>query len=333
MKRLVALLLVAAFLLCVQQREEIEIRVSHQTSWHHTALFVIVEKGWDEKVFGKKIKLTSFPSGPPQMEAFSAKQHEIAYVGAAPPLPIIARGFDAKIVASANLEGSSLVSIPEFEYKDPKSLEGKRIMTFPPGSIQWTILNDWLKKNGIKAEIISATGVAEIREALRTKSIDLAFVPDPTPYLIAQEGHGKIVMSSAEMMPMHPCCVLLMRGDFIRENRDIAVKFVALHIIASEYIKKEENKEEVMQILKKWLKIDERIAREFPGSTNFQTDPRNENWIKGLEELCEAQYELGITRDANGNVVKINAQDIVDTTIYSEALKIVPEIKKKIGLA
>ena len=330
MKKLIFLIVVTALLLCVQEKGEI--RVSYQPGWHHTALFVIVEKGWDEKILGKKIELTSFPSGPPQMEAFSAKQHEIAYVGAAPPLSIFSRGFDAKIVAVANVEGSSLISTPEFEYTGPKSLERKKIMTYPPGSLQWTILNRWLKNNGVNAEILSATGAAEIREALRTKSVELAFVPDPAPYIAIHEGYGKIVINSSEMMPMHPCCVLLMRGDFIREKRDLAVKFVALHIIASEYLKKEENKEEVVQIIKKWLKIDEKVAREFPGSTNFQTDPRNETWLNGLEELCEIQYKLGMTRDLNGNIVKLNAREMVDTTIYTEALKIVPGIKKKLGL-
>lgn len=333
MKRLLLPLLMVLFLGCVQEKEISEIKVSYQPGWHHVALFVIIEKGWDEKVLGKKLLTTSFPSGPPQMEAFSAKQHEIAYVGAAPPLSIISRGFDAKIVAVANVEGSSLVATRNFDFRGLESLNGKRIMTYPPGSIQWTVLNSWMNEKGVRAEVVSASGAAEIREALKSGAVDLIFVPDPTPYVAVREGYGKIVMNSSEMSPLHPCCVVLMRGDFVKQHRDLAVKFVALHIIASEYAVKEENRGEIVQILVKWLKIDEEIAKKFPGTTNFHTDPRNGTWIKGLEELCRAQYELGVTRDVSGKVIKLNAREVVDTTIYEEALRILPEIKAKLGIS
>lgn len=333
MKALLLLLVPLLLLGCAGNGDRVEeIRVSHQPGWHHVALFVIIEKGWDEKVLGKKILTTSFPSGPSQMEAFAARQHDIAYVGSAPPLSIISRGFDAKIVAIANVEGSSLVSIPEFDFKSIDSLRGKRIMTFPPGSVQWTILSSWLKEKGIEAEIISAQGAAEIREALKSKSVELAFVPDPTPYVLTQEGSAKILMHSRDMFPMHPCCVVLMNGEFIRKNRELAAKFVALHIIASEYAAKEENREEIAKILEKWLKLNESVAKEFPGTTNLQTDPRNETWLRGLQSLCDSQFELGITRDANGRAVKIEASKIVDFELYDEALKMVPKIKKELGI-
>ncbi len=333
MKRLLVLLIPLLLLGCVEEKSEElkEIRVSHQPGWHHVALFVIIEKGWDEKVLGKKIVTTSFPSGPSQMEAFSAKQQEIAYVGSAPPLSIISRGFNAKIVAIANVEGSSLVSSPDFEFKSIESLSGKRIMTFPPGSVQWTILSYWLKEKGIKAEIITASGTGEIREALRSRSVDLAFVPDPAPYVMMQEG-AKLVMHSREMFPMHPCCIVLMNGEFIKNNRDLAVKFVALHIIASEYAENEKNREEIVGILEKWLKIDRSVAEKFPGTTNLRTDPRDESWMRGLQMLCDSQFELGVTRDADGKTVRLEAGKLVDVEIYNEALKMVPKIKKQLGI-
>lgn len=332
MRRLILLFIPLLLLGCVGEREIKEIRVSHQPGWHHVALFVIIEKGWDEKILGKKISTTSFPSGPSQMEAFAAKQHDIAYVGSAPPLSILSRGFDAKIVAIANVEGSSLVSTPEFEFKSIESLEGRRIMTFPPGSVQWTILSSWLKEKGIKAEIVTAQGTAEIREALKSKSVDLAFVPDPAPYVMLQEGSAKVLMHSREMFPMHPCCVVLMSGEFIKKNRELATKFIALHIIASEYATKEENRDEIAKILEKWLKINESVAREFPGTTNLQTDPRNETWLRGLQALCDSQFELGVTRDADGKLVRLEARKIVDFELYSDALKIVPQIKKELKI-
>ncbi|MCS7144476.1 MAG: ABC transporter substrate-binding protein [Archaeoglobaceae archaeon] len=331
--------LVTAFALCVTQEKPSEtkvqeIKVSYQPSWHHTALFVIIEKGWDEKVLGAKFKTTSFPSGPPQMEAFAAGEHEVAYVGAAPPLSLFSKGFDAKIVAVANTEGSSLVAVPGVEYNGAKSIEGKKIMTFPPGSVQHTMLMKWLKDNGVdlsKVEVKSG-GPEEIREALKAKAIDFGFVPDPTGYVAEIEGYGKIVATSPDIIPNHPCCIVLMRGDLMKENREIAVKIIALHIIASEFAKDPKNKEEVKKILIKWLNVKESVADTYPGSTNLQTDPRIKEWIEGLDMLCEAQYQLKITKDTSGNPVRVKPENVVDPSLYEEALKLVPKIKKDLGL-
>lgn len=330
----------AVFAFCLTQEQKPvetkiqEIKVSYQPSWHHVALFVIVEKGWDEKVLGAKLKTTPFPSGPPQMEAFAAGEHTIAYVGAAPPLPLFSKGFDAKIVAVANTEGSSLIAIPEAEYSGAKSLEGKKVMTFPPGSIQHTMLMKWLRDNGVdvsKVEIKTG-GPEEIRESLRAKAVDFGFAPDPSGYVAEIEGYGKIVAGSPDIVPNHPCCVVLMRGDFMKEHKELAVKFLALHIIASEFAKDPKNKEEIKKILIKWLNVNERVADTFPGTTNLQTDPRNQKWIEGLDMLCEVQFQLKITKDASGNPVRVNPQNVVDSSLYGEALNLVPKLRSELGL-
>ncbi|MEM2022131.1 MAG: ABC transporter substrate-binding protein [Archaeoglobaceae archaeon] len=334
---MLSLVFLAAFLaFCISEEQKVkEIRVSYQPSWHHTALFVIIEKGWDEKILGAKIVTSPpFASGPPQMEAFASGQHDIAYVGAAPPLSLLSRGFDAKIVAVANTEGSAIIARQDIVYNGPKSLEGKSIMTYQPGSIQHTVLMKWLKDNNVDISKVDIKygGPAEIREALRAKAVDFGFAPDPTPLVAEIEGYGKIVAGSSDLSQNHPCCVVLMSGKFMRENEEVAAKFLALHIIASEYAKDPKNKEEIKQILIKWLGISEAVAEKFPGTTNLQTDPRDKNWQNGLNLLCEAQYELGLTKDSKGSPVKLKAEDIVDVKLYEKALSMVPKIKSELGL-
>lgn len=328
-------ILVVLFSCCVEVKKDEEkvvevkkeVRVSHQPTWHHVALFVIVEKGWDKKILGKELKLTKFPTGPEQMSAFAAGEHDVAYVGAAPTLPLIAKGYPAKIVAVVNVEGSSVIARKDFDYYGPKSFEGKKIMTFPPGSIQYTVLMSWLKENvDLNKVEIRFGDAAEIREALRTGAIDAGFAPDPTAYIALKEG-AKIVVHSKEISPMHPCCVVLMREDFM--NKDDAAKFLALHIIASEYASDPKNKEEIKRILMKWLGISEDVAEAFPGTTNFKTDPRDEKWLEGIQRLCYAQYEIGLTKKDGPVLLKV--EDVVDTKIYEKAIELVPKIKKELA--
>jgi len=115
------------------------LRIGYQPSTHQIAEMVAMEKGWwleDLKPFGiTEIKEFQFPSGPPEMQAMLGEDLDVAYVGTAPPITAIDAGLDAKIVAGVNLQGSNLVLKTGVEYKEPKSLEGLNIGTFPPGSI------------------------------------------------------------------------------------------------------------------------------------------------------------------------------------------------------
>ncbi|MHC1628309.1 MAG: ABC transporter substrate-binding protein [Candidatus Nezhaarchaeales archaeon] len=327
---------IAGVALMIQQPSPtLTLRIGYQPSWHHVAEFIMVEKGWVQKVLGVQVKEHEFPTGPDEMEAFAAGELDIGYVGATPPLPIIAMGAKAKIVAVANTEGSSLVVRTNFDYTGPHSLIGAMIGCYPPGSIQDTILKRWLIDNGIdpySALTIVAQGPEEQMESLRSKSVDAVLTPDPMPYIAVLGGYGKIAINSSQMWPHHPCCVVLMSEDFIKEHRDLAVKFIALHIIASEYATDPKNREEVKQILINRLGITEDVANMFPGSTKFETDPRNSAWLEGLDYMCQVHYQLGITKNPEGQVIRLNVTDVVDPSLYEEALNLVPQIKAELGL-
>jgi len=327
--------LAGTFLLTQQPTKTLTLRVGYQPSWHHVAFFIMTEKGWIQKVLGVQVKEYEFPTGPEEMEAFAAGQLDIAYVGATPPLPIIAKGAKAKIVAVANTEGSSLVARPDFNYTGPPSLKGAIVSTYPPGSIQDTILRKWLIDNAINPESdlkILAQGPKEQIESLKSRSVDVILTPDPMPYIAVLGGYGKIVVNSSHIWPHHPCCVVLMSEDFMNEHGDLAVKFIALHIIASEYAADPNNREEVKQILINKLGISEDVANVFPGSTKYETDPRNPAWLEGLDYMCQVHYQLGITRDPEGKIIRLNATDVVDHSLYEKALSLVPQIKAELGL-
>ncbi|MEM2724649.1 MAG: ABC transporter substrate-binding protein [Candidatus Nezhaarchaeales archaeon] len=314
----------------------VEVRISYQPSWHHATFFVMVEKGWLEKIFGDQVKITirEISTGPEQMTALVAGELDVVYVGATPPLPVIAKGFGARIVAVANTEGSALVSRADLNYQGPSSLVGRTVSTYPPGSIQHTLMNYWLKKNNIDPGTVKIIGQspADQLSSFVAGAVDAILTPDPHTYTAVLKYGGKIVVTSDEMWPKHPCCIVLMTKEFIDKHRDLAAKFVALHIIASEYIMNPKNREDVKGILLKWLPIEKEVADYFPGSTRFHTDPRDQEWRSGLDLMCQVLYELGRTANAEGKLVRLRVEDVVDTALYEEALKIVPQIKAKLGL-
>jgi hypothetical protein len=48
--------------------------------------------------------------------------------------------------------------------------------------------------------------------------------------------------------------------------------------------------------------------------------------------LCDAQFQLKITEDTSGNPVRVSPSEVVDSSLYEEALKLVPKIKSELGL-
>jgi len=210
-----------------------ELKFGYQPSTHQMAFTTAMEKGWwkeDLAPYGvENVSDRVFPSGPPEMQAMLAGEIDVAYVGAAPVISAISTGLDAKIVAAVNTQGSDLVVRPDFNYTGPASLKGLKIATFQAGSIQDTILRNWLKQNNIDPDKdlqILGMGPGDAVTAITAGKVDAVFLPTPSPSTIVDQGKGKIVLHSGQMYPNHPCCVLVVSGNLIREHPDIVSQII-----------------------------------------------------------------------------------------------------------
>ncbi|NYT04279.1 MAG: ABC transporter substrate-binding protein [Candidatus Methanofastidiosa archaeon] len=323
---IIASILVASTLLlgCVGQGTDnttkmTELRIGYQPSTHQIAEMVAMEKGWwqsDLKKFGiEKVTDYEFPSGPPEMQAMLGGQIDIAYVGATPPIPAIDQGLDAKIVAAAQTQGSDIVVWPESNYTGPSFLIGKKIGTFPPGSIQDMVLKKWLQDNGVDISKvdIKAMGPGDASIALTAKQVNAVFLPHPSPAVLEIEGNGKSVVKSGEMWPGHACCVLLVSGKLIRENPELVKEIINIHIKATEHIK--ENPEDAAEIASKKLGLSkETILYSMENSdTTYIHNPND--IISYMEAYAKEHYDLGYTKKL------LTAKDLIDTKLYDEVTK------------
>ncbi|MDD1719469.1 MAG: ABC transporter substrate-binding protein [Methanoregulaceae archaeon] len=297
-----------------------EIRIGYQPSTHQVAEMIAMDKGWfkqDLAPYGiTNISDYLFPSGPPEMQAMLANQLDVAYVGAAPVLTAVATGLDAKIVAGVNTQGSDLVIRTGLNYTGPRSLIGLKIATFQPGSIQDTILRDWLKNNGVDPEKdvgILGMGPGDAVTAITAGKVDAVFLPHPSPSVIEANGKGKIIVHSGEMYPDHTCCVLVASGKLIREHPDIVTQIVKTHIRASEFAANKSNLDETAGIYarKNSANVDEirKSLQEWDGT--FVTDPNV--IIKSVLDYAKIQYELGYIK------TPLTQDQLFDLSFYQKA--------------
>ncbi|MFA5332593.1 MAG: ABC transporter substrate-binding protein [Methanoregula sp.] len=229
------------------------LRIGYQPSTHQMAEITAMNKGWwqqDLAQYGvQNVTDRVFPTGAPEMQAMLAGDLDVAYVGAAPVLSAISTGLDAKIIAGVNTQGSDLVVRNDLDYTGPQSLKGLKIATFQVGTIQDTILRNWLTENNVtpdKDVSIVGMGPGDAVTAMVAGKVDGVFLPHPSPAVIIDQGKGKTVVQSGEMYPNHTCCVLVVSGKLIREHPEIVTQILKTHEKAVAY--NEQNLEEASEI-------------------------------------------------------------------------------------
>lgn len=320
---LLAVALVAAFTLIAgctgtDTGDVTHLRIGYQPSTHQVAHMTAMEKGWwqdDLAPLGvTQVTDYSFPTGPPEMNSMLAGNIDIAYVGSAPFISALASGLDAKIVAAVQTQGSDLILRPEIPYENPQDLKGLTIGTFPPGSIQDTLLREWLLENGLDPEkdvSVKPMGPGDATTAIIADQIDGVFLPHPAPAVIANKGAGRTVVASGEMAPNHACCVLVASGKLIREQPELVEQIVKTHIRATEYDL--ENQDEAATIFSKKTGQDiadvQKSFKEWDGT--WAADPNL--IVDSVEDYAKIQYDLGYI---NKHLTK---DDIFDLSFYEKA--------------
>jgi NitT/TauT family transport system substrate-binding protein len=296
-----------------------EINIGYQPSTHQIAYMTAAEKEWwkqDLAPFGiTKINEFQFPTGAPEMQAMMGGSLDVAYVGAAPVLTAISQGLDAKIVEPVQINGSSLVLRPEYTYNSPADLKGLKIATFPSGTIQDTLLRNWLKENGLNPDkdvTILGMTPGDAVTAISAKQVAAVFLPHPSPAVVEKDGNGRTIVQSGEMEPNHACCVLVVSGKLIREHPEVVEQIVKTHIKATEY--NQANVDEAAQIYSR--KTTENVdtirtsLREWDGK--WITDPTLiEN---STVEYSNIQYALNYTQKP------LKAEEIFDTSFYEKVI-------------
>ena len=124
---------------------------------HQLAFFVAEKEGYYQKVglkTGSNFEPKVFPNGVAVMEAFKAKDVDMAYLGGAPAtLKRINDNIPIELIAGANNEGSGLVVRSDVGINSINDLKGKTIAVPGIGTVQYTLLEMALKGKGLRLVI------------------------------------------------------------------------------------------------------------------------------------------------------------------------------------
>ncbi|MDR3291149.1 MAG: ABC transporter substrate-binding protein [Methanobrevibacter sp.] len=204
---------------------------------HDSALFIGQAKKWYEDN-NITLNLFEFNNGGSLMVAIASGHIDIGYVGITPAIASIYKGIPVKIVSSVQNEGSGIVAGKDSNITSINDLGGKTIATPGTASIQNVLLTYALKKNGVSKDNVSVIDslIPSMVNALRTKKLDAIVPYEPYVTIPIEDGSGVEIASSNDILPNHPCCVIVAREDFIKTKKSTLKTILDIHENATKFI-------------------------------------------------------------------------------------------------
>ncbi|MBE6503377.1 MAG: ABC transporter substrate-binding protein [Methanobrevibacter sp.] len=276
------------------------VKIGYLPSDHDAALFVAdAQKKFGEKNI--KTELVQFNNGGDLMTAMASGEVQVGYVGIAPVLSSIEKGVPVKVISSAQTEGSGLVVTKESGINSAADLKGKSIATPGEASIQYSLLSYYLKQNNLSKDDlnISAMKVPSMNDALKTKQIDGIITFQPYVSIATNSSDNKILADSENILPDHPCCVVVASDKYLNEHKDQAKDILEIHKEATKFIHekvKENNTSEVVKLLPDDIVVDDNLEanslQSFPFTSGIDNDFKSD-----VDAFQDLEIDLGLLKE------------------------------------
>ncbi|GHO84826.1 ABC transporter substrate-binding protein [Dictyobacter formicarum] len=214
----------------------------------HAVALVGVARGTFATALGNNTLDASktFNAGPALMEALSAGDIDIGYVGPNPAINtyVKSHGDALRIIAGASSGGASFIVRPGANIKTANDLKGKKLATPQKGGTQDIALRHYLQIHNLKSTDdggdiqILPTDNANILNEFKQGQIDGAWVPEPWASRLVNEAQGTIFVDERSTWPNNKfiTTLVVVRKDFLDQHPDIVQKFLQAHVETVQYI-------------------------------------------------------------------------------------------------
>ncbi|MDD1775095.1 MAG: ABC transporter substrate-binding protein [Methanobacterium sp.] len=219
-----------------------DITVAYLSS-DHEAAFMVAQAQDTYKKAGLNVKSVQMSTGSDIVSAAASGDIDVGYVGIAPALQGISNGVPIKIVGAVNLDGSGIVVGEDSNITSIPDLKGKKVASPGVSSIQQVLLLYELQKYNMTAKDLDilSVNIFIIPNTLAAHKVDAYIAYEPYVSLSPYRSIGKVLMYSNDIIPGHPCCVIIARQDYINQNPQELQKFLDIHKNTTEYINSHRN--------------------------------------------------------------------------------------------
>ena len=264
--------------------------------------------GYFTKEFGKdgvKVSVKNFQSGPPELEALTAKDLDIALMGDQPAVQGVANGIGIQVISGLldGTHGNGLIARTDAGINKVADLKGKKVGV-PVGTTSHQLLLIMLAKNNLKVSDIQLVNLSagDMVTALQSGEIQAAVTFDPSLSQAVKAGGIKKI-SDAEGYKK-TVSVIVARTRFTKEHPQLAVRF--LKVMKETAAWRSQHFEQSLDIIAKQTGISADTLR--PG---LEATPPMLNLDNDSQQslLATAQYLK------NSNIIK---QDVTIKQIFND---------------
>ncbi|MDR0932276.1 MAG: ABC transporter substrate-binding protein [Victivallales bacterium] len=180
------------------------------------------------------VQLIRYGSWPELLDALCTGRVDAASVLIEPAMKAKAQGIDLAALALGHRDGN--VIIVGNNINSAEDLRGKTFAIPHRASSHYLLLCELLTKNNIPANAVKITELApsEMPSALATGRIAGYCVAEPFGAIAVEGAYGKVLVSSHELWQDSICCALLANGRFLKENPELARRFLTEYKLAGE---------------------------------------------------------------------------------------------------
>lgn len=269
------------------------------------------------------VDMYAFNAGPAIIESMRAEQLNIAYIGPVPAINgYVSSNKNIKIIAGVTNAGSLLVTRKGINISSVGELSGLTVAVPQFGNTQDIILRQLLKnasleltENGGTVELIQQDN-ANIKNLMIKGDIDAALVPEPWGTRLVAEAEANILLDYDDIFGgNYPVTVLVVRCDYLEDNREKVKAFLKEHMKITEKIVNsdksmlaEEMNDAMLNLT--GVGIDYAVLRRSFDRMKFDYNV-NEEALALFVEMC---IDQGIIKNQKA------VADIVDTSLLEEIL-------------
>ena len=269
------------------------VTIGYLPSDHDAALFVADAQGQFASN-GIKTNLVQFNNGGDLMTAMASGDVDVGYVGITPVLASIQKGVPVKVISAAQTDGSGLVVSKNSGISSVQDLAGKSIATPGEASIQYMLLQYYLEQNGmsLKDLKVSSMKVPSMNDALKTNKIDgmITFEPYVT---IAEKNGATVLAGSQDILPDHPCCVVVASDKFLEEHPNETNTILKIHENATDFINN--NSDEAASMIPSDIVSDVEIEKVAISSFPFISG-LDDSFKQDVMDFMNLEVDLGVLK-------------------------------------
>jgi len=279
--------------------DTIKVAISHQTSWDTVFPQLALKKGFfkEQNIDASLINATGGADTVQTLTTGSVQFATPTAVHAA--ITAFAKGAPIRIV------GNQLTGAPDIFFyaktdgpiKKWSDLNGRKLAFSRPGSVTHMLIQNFMREQNLKIELISGGGLPAVRTMLDTGQVDAAWSGAPFALDGVRDGKYKVLFTGKDVKAASTVVnrVTCTSADILKNNRDLVRRFLVAYQKAIDYV----YGPHLDEALEMFASANNMSVAEAKEALNYFGDKKSHDMapIENFDEAINQTVEFGLIKE------------------------------------